>query len=97
MIATTTIEFINRPNDDGTITESIRVDGCLFSQNGSPTGTRPELLIHLPRTFTEEVNGAWVNLEGHSYHVIGTTIQAKPMDANKPTPWNRYCIAERIY
>lgn len=94
---TTTIEFVNRPNPDGTITEQIKVAGCLIAQNGSPTGLRPEIIVHLPRTFTEEVNGSWINLEDHSYHVIGTTVQTKPMDANKPTPWNRYCIAERIY
>lgn len=93
---TTTIEFVNRPNADSTITKKTEVNGCLIAQNGSPTGRRPEILIHLPRTFEGEVDGAWVNFEGHSYHVIGTTIQAKPMDANKPTPWNRYCIAERI-
>ena len=97
MITTTTIIFVNRPNDDGTITEEVEVPGCLIAQNGSPTGSRPEILIHLPRSFTEEVNGAWVNLEDHSYHVIGTTIRADSMDANKPTPWSRYCIAERIY
>ena len=97
MINTTTVEFINRPNPNGTITKSTKVAGCLIAQNGSPTGARPEILVHLPRTFTEEVNGAWINLEGHSYHVIGTTIQAKPMEGNQPTPWNRYCIAERIY
>lgn len=97
MINTTTITFLNRPNPDGTITQKVEVAGCLIAQNGSPTGTRPEILIHLPRTFKEDVDGAWVNLENHSYHVIGTTIRAESMDANKPTQWSRYCIAERIY
>ena len=94
---TTTIDFINRPNPDGTITPKVTVPGCLFAQNGGPTGTRPEIIVHLPKSFDGEVDGAWINLENHSYHVIGTTIKATPMDANKPTPWNRYCIAERIY
>lgn len=94
---TTTIHFVNRPNDDGTITKDIAVDGCLIAQNGTPTSRRPEILIHLPRTFKDSVEGSWVNFEGYTYHVIGTTIKAEPMSANKPTPWDRYCVAERIY
>lgn len=94
---TTTIQFVNRPNDDGTVTRLIEVPGCLIAQNGSPTGQRPEILIHLPRKFTDSVTNAWVNLEGHGYHVIGTTVKVESMDANKPTPWDRYVIAEKIY
>ena len=93
----TTIDFVNKPNADGTITPKISVDDCLIAQNGSPTTRRPEILIHLPKKFKGEVEGAWVNLEGHSYHVIGTTIKAESMEKNKPTRWDRYCIAERIY
>lgn len=94
---TTTIDFINRPNADGSVTERISVAGCLIAQNGSPTADRPEILIHLPRTFKESVADAWVNLEDHSYHVIGTSVKVESMDSNKPTPWDRYVIAERIY
>lgn len=97
MLKTTTVEFVNRPDPDGTLTPSIKVEGCLISQNGSPRGTRPEILIHLPKAFTDKVDGAWVNLDGHSYHVIGTTVAPEGMDANVPTNWNRYVIAERIY
>lgn len=94
---TTTIHFVNRPNEDGTLTKDIAVDGCLIAQNGTPTSRRPEILIHLPRTFTDSVEGSWVNFEGYTYHVIGTTVKAESMSANKPTPWDRYCVAERIY
>lgn len=94
---TTVVNFINRPNEDGTITERISVAGCLIAQNGSPTGRRPEILIHLPKSFADSVAGAWVNVEGHSYHVIGTTVKLPEMKGNKPTPWDRYVIAERIY
>lgn len=94
---TTTIKFVNHPEENGTLTKEITVAGCLVAQNGSPTGRRPEILIHLPRTFTGAVDGSFVNFEGFTYHVIGTTIQATSMDANKPTPWNRYAIAEKIY
>lgn len=94
---TITVEFRNKPNDNGTVTDIISVEGCLIAQNGTPTATRPEILIHLPRAFKGDVDGAFVNFEDHSYHVIGTTIQAEAMNPNVPTPWNRYVIAERIY
>lgn len=94
---TTIIKFVNHPEDNGTLTKEIEVAGCLIAQNGSPTGRRPEILIHLPRTFTGDVNHSFVNFEGSTYHVIGTTIKAESMDSNKPTPWGRYCIAEKIY
>lgn len=94
---TTTIDFVNRPNADGTVTEKISVPGCLIAQNGTPTARRPEILIHLPKKFKDTVEGAWVNLEGHSYHVIGTTVKVETMIDNKPTPWDRYMVAERIY
>lgn len=94
---TTIIHFVNKPKDDGTLVKDIEVAGCLVAQNGSPTGSRPEILIHLPRTFTDDVSGSWVNFEGFTYHVIGVTIKAESMDANKPTAWNRYAIAEKIY
>ena len=87
------VNFKNRPNDDGTLTPSIVVKGCLVANNGSPTMDRPQILIHLPKTFTGEVVGAWVDYNGHSYHVVGTSVEQ--MDSNTPTSWNRYAIAER--
>lgn len=94
---TTTINFINRPNADGTITKEISVAGCTIAQNGTPTAQRPEIIIHLPKTFKDSVEGAFINLEGHSYHVIGTSVKVESMNKNVPTPWDRYVIAERIY
>lgn len=92
---TTTVTFINRPNDDGTVTDQIIANGCLIAQNGSPTALRPQVLIHLPKSFKEKVDGAWVKIEGNDYHVIGTKIGE--MEANTPTPFNRYAIAEQVY
>ena len=94
---TTTITFRNKPNDDGTVTPVIEIPGCLIAQNGSPTGPRPQILIHLPKKFKDDVSNSWIAHEGHTYHVIGTSIKAEPMDENVPTLWNRYVIAERIY
>lgn len=90
---TITIEFKNKPLEGG-ILETFSVPGCLISQNGSPTLTRPQILIHLPKKFNGTVDGAFVNHEGHSYHVIGTRV--KNMEDNTPTAWDRYCIAERL-
>lgn len=90
---TTIVKFKNRPNEDGTITPLIIVRGCLVANNGSPTADRPMILIHLPRTFTEDVVGAWVDYDGHSFHVIG--VSNRQMDTNTPTDWDRYAIAER--
>lgn len=92
---TTTIIFFNRPNADGTVTEQIVANGCLIAQNGSPTALRPQVLIHLPKSFVEKVDGAWVKIEGNDYHVIGTKI--REMEANTPTAFNRYAIAEQVY
>lgn len=91
---TTTVKFINRPNEDGTVTPEIAVSGCLIANNGSPTMNRPQILVHLPKKFTGTVDGAWVDYDGHSYHVVGTSVVN--MDGNTPTDWNRYAIAERI-
>lgn len=92
---TTTIKFINRPNPDGTVTSEIEVPGCLIAQNGTPTAERPQVLIHLPKTFKDSVDGSWVKVEGNDYHVVGTKIAE--MESNIPTPFNRYVIAERVY
>lgn len=94
---TTTVTFTNRPNEDGSVTPEIKVPGCLIAQNGTPTARRPQILIHLPKTFTDSVAESFVSHEGHSYHVIGTSVKFEKMDKNVPTPWNRYAIAERIY
>lgn len=90
----TTITFTNRPNEDGTVTPEIVVKGCLVAPHGASTAERPQIRIHLPKTFTESVEGAWVEYEGQSYHVIGTS-QAEMLQ-NTPTTWNRYAILERI-
>ena len=92
---TITVKFINRPNPDGTVTGEISVAGCLIAQHGAATAPRPQILIHLPKSFEEDVKGAWVTYEGNDYHVVGVTV--KNMDANTPTSWNRYAIAEKIY
>lgn len=92
---TTTVNFLNRPNEDGTVTSQISVPGCLIAQHGASTARRPQVIIHLPKSFTDTVNGAWVHVEGGYYHVIGTTIGS--MIENTPTKWNRYAIAEKIY
>lgn len=89
-----TINFKNRPNDDGTLS-SFSVDDCLISQNGSPTGTRPQILIHLPKANPVNVLGAWLEYDECTYHVIGKTIPS--IAENTPTRWNRFCIAEMIY
>lgn len=87
------VTFKNRPDGDGTLTPFIKVAGCLVARNGSPTADRPEILIHLPKTFTESVDGAWVEYDGHDYHVVGE--MPVNMDPNTPTNWNRYVVAER--
>lgn len=89
------INFMNRPNSDGTITKSIVIADCLIAQSGSPTIRKPQVTVHLPKASQERVDGAWFSYDGNMYHVIGTT--AKSMDDNTPTRWNRYAIAERVY
>ena len=91
---TVDITFKNRPNADGSLT-SLVVKGCLIAQNGSPTASRPEILIHLPKTFKDSVAGAWVEWDGGNYHVIGITVRG--VEDNVPTAWNRYVVAEKIY
>lgn len=88
-----TVEFRNHPDGKGGV-ETFSVADCLIANNGSPNSARPQILIHLPRAEQRSVDGAWVNYQGHSWHVIGTTTAQ--MDENTPTRWNRYAIAERI-
>lgn len=88
------IQFKNRPNEDATLS-TFTISNCLVAPNSSPTLPRPQITIHLPKSDNTEVDGAWVKYGGGMYHVIGTTPML--MDANTPTRWNRYAIAEMIY
>lgn len=88
-----TVEFKNHPDGNGGL-ETFSISDCLIANNGSPNATRPQILIHLPKTDSHVVDGAWVNYNGFSWHVVGTTTPQ--MDENTPTRWNRYAIAERI-
>lgn len=87
-----TVTFKNKPTSAGL--ETFTIDNCLVANNGSPNAIRPQILIHLPKTDSHIVDGAFVSYDGHDYHVIGTT--AVQMEDNTPTKWNRYAIAERI-
>lgn len=91
MIGTTVI-FKNRPTVDGL--ETFSIDDCLIANNSTPNASRPQILIHLPKTDSHDVDGSFVDYEGYDWHVIGTTVAQ--MDGNTPTRWNRYAIAERI-
>lgn len=91
MIGTTVI-FKNRPTVNGL--ETFSIDDCLIANNSTPNASRPQILIHLPKTDNHDVDGSFVNYEGYDWHVIGTTVAQ--MDGNTPTRWNRYAIAERI-
>lgn len=89
---TTTVKFKNHPTPYGF--EDIEISDCLIANNGSPNASRPQILIHLPKTDNHDVDNSFVDYDGHWWHVIGTT--ARQMDSNTPTLWNRYAIAERI-
>lgn len=89
----TTVTFKNVPQSNGSLA-NITINECLVSNTGTPQATRPQIMIHLPKADSSVVDGGFVDYEGESYHVVGTT--AKQMDANTPTKWNRYAIAERI-
>nr|DAJ28356.1 MAG TPA: hypothetical protein [Caudoviricetes sp.] len=52
-------------------------------------------MVHIPKTSSETVDGAWFDYKGHSYHVVGTTVPL--IKENTPSRWDRYCIAQRIY
>lgn len=89
---TLSVTFKNKPTSAGL--ETFTINDCMVANNGSPNTSRPQILIHLPKTDSHVVDGAFVSYDGHDYHVIGTT--AAQMDENTPTKWNRYAIAERI-
>lgn len=89
-----TIKFRNRPNKDGTVSSFIIKD-CLISQSGSPAIKRPQVTIHLPKNNKENVDGAWLEYAGGTYHVTGQS--APSIAENTPTRWDRYVIAEKIY
>lgn len=86
------VEFKNHPTAEGF--ETFTISDCLIANNGTPNVSRPQILIHLPKTDEHEVDGSFVSYDGKEYHVIGTTVPQ--MDGNTPTRWNRYAIAERI-
>ena len=86
------VTFKNHPTVDGL--ETFIIDDCLVANNGSPNASRPQILIHIPKTDDHDVNNSFVSYEGCEWHVIGTTVAQ--MDGNTPTRWNRYAIAERI-
>ena len=86
------VTFKNRPTATGF--ETFTIKDCLIANNGSPNASRPQILIHLPKTDKREVDGSFVDYEGYDWHVVGTTVAQ--MDANTPTRWDRYAIAERI-
>ena len=86
------VEFKNHPTAEGL--ETFTISDCLIANNGSPNVSRPQILIHLPKTDDHDVNGSFVSYEGFDWHVVGTTVAQ--MDGNTPTRWNRYAIAERI-
>ena len=88
----TSVTFKNHPTTSGL--ESFTIEDCLIANNGTPNSTRPQILIHLPKTDSHDVDGSFVSYEGFDWHVIGTTVAQ--MDANTPTRWDRYAIAERI-
>lgn len=86
------VTFKNRPTVTGL--ETFTIDDCLIANNTTPNASRPQILIHLPKTDKRAVDGAFVSFEGHDWHVIGTTTTQ--MNENTPTRWDRYAIAERI-
>lgn len=86
------VTFKNHPTEEGF--ETFTINDCLIANNGSPNASRPQILIHLPKTDSHAVEGSFVSYEGHEYHVVGVTVPQ--MDGNTPTRWNRYAIAERI-
>lgn len=88
-----TITFKNHVTPTGGF-ENITIADCLVANNGTPNASRPQILIHLPKTDTHNVDGSFVEYDGYDYFVTGTT--AKQMDENTPTRWNRYAVAERI-
>lgn len=88
------INFKNRPNEDGTLT-NLTIKDCLIAPSGSPAARRLQVIVHLPKDNSDNVNGAWFDYDGGTYHVIGTT--PANMLANTPTRWNRYFLAEKIY
>lgn len=86
------VTFKNHPTTSGF--ESFTIDDCLVANNGTPNASRPQILIHIPKTDDHDVNNSFVDYEGYEWHVVGTTVPQ--MDGNTPTRWNRYAIAERI-
>lgn len=88
----TSVTFKNHPTASGL--KTFKVDDCLIANNGSPNASRPQILIHLPKTDNHDVDGSFVTYAGYEWHVVGTTVAQ--MEGNTPTRWDRYAIAERI-
>ena len=65
---------------------------------GRPDGVSVAFTLHFPKTFTESLEGALVELPapfGGRYRVIGNPRSY--MDDNTPTPWNRPAEVEQVY
>lgn len=63
-----------------------------------PDGVTVAFTLHFPKTFTESLEGALVDLPapyGGTYRVIGKP--APYMAANTPTPWYMPAEVERVY
>lgn len=83
--------FRNRPNEDGTVS-TFTVNDCMVAPKGSPDDRRKKLTIHLPKSNSVDVDGAWINYGGDDYHVVG--VSSPLIEENTPGRWNRYAIAE---
>lgn len=87
---------------DATYTETTEtVDNVLIAPGFTsefdadrPEGVSVAYTLHFPKTYTAELGGAYVVIDGERYRVIG-----KPkayMGANTPTPWDRPCEVEKV-
>lgn len=55
------IEFKNKPTENGLV--NIKIKNCVVAPSGSPNSPRPQIMIHLPKESTENVDGAWVEYD----------------------------------
>jgi hypothetical protein len=90
-----TIQFKNKPNEQGDMLTNHKIHNCLIAQSGGPAVARPQVIVHLPKDDPTNVEGAWFQYESNTYHVIGETVAG--IEENVPTRWNRYVVAEKIY
>lgn len=89
-----TIAFKNIPQEDGTLVNET-INDCLIAQNGAPVQVRPQVIVHLPKTSKAVVKDGWFDYMGDTYHIIGQTVPS--IEANTPTRWDRYIVAQKIY